>query len=97
MIVDPLDYTRGVGDDDIAFLKKMKKIEKEKSFVTIKAQGLEIKTTNPEKYSEYNGEYIFTINKKIKPKEGEVLSYKDGVTTIRVRDYKTYKSIIENL
>lgn len=94
MIVDPLDYSRGVGDDDIAFLKKMKKIEKEKNFVIIRTPTLEIKTTNPEKFSEYKGDFIFSVSRKINPREGEVLSYKDGVTTIRVRDYETYKKIL---
>lgn len=101
MIIDPLDYTRGVGDDDVSFLEKMKALEGEMDFVTIKTPNLVIKTTNPEKYSSYKGEWTFSVksNKTIEipPKKGSVVSKEKGIMTIKTTDYKNYKTIIDNL
>lgn len=99
MIVDPLNYARGVGDDDVSFLRKMKKLEKEKDLVTIKSKYYEIKTTNPERYSDFQGEFIFSVNRKmrIKPSLGKIISSKDGVYTISANSYECYKQITQNL
>lgn len=101
MIVDQLDYSRGVGDDDEAFLEKMKSLEGSLDLVTIKTPTLEIKTTNPERYSSFDGEYVFSVKtrKKIEilPSKGRVLSKKEGVVTISANNYDNYKSIIDNI
>lgn len=96
---ETMDYRIKAGEDDKEYLEMMKSLENRKMFVTIKANGMIIKTTNPEKFQSLKGEYIITTNRNVSvpTRRGKKIENPDGTYTISTKDYELLNTILENI